>query len=257
MESPRDGYEQPVKSPGVGERQVWDARSSCWRLAIVGLALSAGQAAAGTAVYDFDNTGTINGVAPAAGTPTNFIYVTPITGSNDTGNPNLTGTFNGSPSASISIVTVATANAAGAINPNFAINVLEMPTASILTLTFSSPVSSISFDWALGASPTPGDGDNFVTVAESNGGAAFNTDTLGSQISPAASSGSYSFVASSSAQWFTRIRITSNIDSGTFALDNMDLTPVPEIDPASATGALALLGSAAVMFRGRRKAVRA
>ncbi len=222
-------------------------------VALVWMVLSAGQAGAGTALYDFDNTGTLNGNPPLSGTttaPNGFVYVTPITGNNDTGSPTLSALFQSFPT---NVVIVP--NPGG--NANFAGNVLEVPNSTTLAIVFSAPVSSVSFDWALttGLSAIAG---NHVAVSEGPvNGSPFNTDTLGLSGTTAPSSGTYSFVATSPAQWFSQITIASNSASGTFYLDNMSVTPVPEIDPGSAVGALTLLGSAVVMIRSRRKSVRA
>jgi hypothetical protein len=111
-----------------------------------------------------------------------------------------------------------------------------------LVLTFSNPVASLTANYYInsGAGTTIG----------FNPGAGTSTTANTFTYVPIGGPGN-------DGSTFT-IQVTNFTGANAvLAIDNLQVTYVPEIDPSSAAGALTLMGSAVVMIRGRRKAARA
>jgi len=215
------------------------------KLAALGLALlalSGRPSSANTVTFDFDTGAPV----PPVGTTTDFSYTQNVVPDADYPFPTLTALFHG---VGTSFVVTAPPNPVpgGLINYLTGTNVNDADAGLLVTLP--SPLGGVSFNYI--ATGQPGD---VVTIAITE----LNGNTLVATQSSAVTSGTFSFTAPTPSQFFNKVKIqlSSNVGDTTLSIDSLAVTAIPEIDPSSAVGALTLLGSAVVMFRGRRKAVR-
>lgn len=228
--------------------------SKLWAMTVAALLAGAGHSFAGSVVYTFDNGAPPGSTYTTQPTNPQVTGVAPISLVNDTASPTVTATFFSTGGASSAIIVPSPGG-----NANFVANVLEMVTpGETVIVRFSQELSSLSFDYYV-----PANNDNIfgnqLNVTFQQQGVGGNIpgsppgpgDPLGGALS-----GTYSFIPSSPGPWFNQLTLSLGATSGPAYIDNLQGTPVPEIDPASSAGALTLLGSAVVMLRGRCKLAR-
>ncbi len=221
----------------------------------IALVLS-GQARAGVAVFDFDSTGTITFVNGSSAGTTDFTYSSPVVPA-DTPNQVLEFT----PDVPGTMTIPATGNNTGSASGNHYLSMTPSgpsPQNAGVDISLSIPASSVSFSYFLSTTGTVSTGITFTAFDTNDNqiaGGIFNPGLAGSApaVYTAPVGSLIGFVIISTSQGVP----PSGRGVTTLQLDDIMTTQVPEIDPASAAGALTLMGSAVVMFRGRRKAVRA
>lgn len=122
-----------------------------------------------------------------------------------------------------------------------------------LDIAFNSFLNAFSIDFALDAPKVGGANKIKLEFFRAGNRLASLTQNFTGAINSSSDTGTLSATSPNPARWFDEVLITTTAGSGSLALDDIDVNPVPELSPGVAMEAFALLSCALAIQNKRRK----